>query len=106
MLSTGLAVSVEISDQAHRSLAWVVGPFRVPLELRWVVVHLAKIAGGVPLRLIVEVLRLHVAALAARRHRARVHAVLPELNDRHEAVPAGAVPLLRVRVGARAERRE
>src|SRR5215211_3128241 len=81
----------------------VVRPGSVTLELRRVEVHVAKIAGAVALRLVIEVWRLRVAALAACRHRSRLHAVA-ELHDRDEAVAARAVPFLRVLVRARAER--
>src|SRR4029450_4784742 len=42
-----------------------VGPLGVSLQLVGIEVHLAQVAGGVPLGLIVEVLRRRVAALAA-----------------------------------------
>src|ERR1035438_9802784 len=80
-------------------------PLRVPLELIAVKVHLAQFARAVPLRLIVEVRRRRVPALPAGRHRLGPHAGA-ELHHRHEAVAAGAVPLLRPRVGARSERRQ
>src|SRR5881398_2017676 len=77
----------------------------VALELVAIEVDIAEIAGGVALRFIVEVLGLRMAAFASARDCPGAHAV-PELHHGDEAVPAGAVPLLRAWVGARAERGE
>ena len=77
----------------------------VALELSRIEVHVAQIAGAVALGLIVEMRRRRIAALAAGGDRLRPHPVA-ELDDRDEAVAAGAVHLLRARVGARAERGE
>src|SRR4051812_43120458 len=81
-------------------LARVVGALRVALQLVRIEVHVAQVAGRVAFRLIVEVLRRRVAALAAGADGARLHAVA-ELHDRDEAVAAGAVHLLRPGIGAR-----
>src|SRR5262245_39136430 len=80
-------------------------PLEVALHLRLVEVHLPEIAGRVPRRLIVEMRRLRIAAFSSGRHRSRTHPIA-ELDDRHEAVAAGPVHLLRPVVGARTERRE
>src|SRR4029077_11682954 len=92
-------------QSARESLAGMVLPFDVRLYLRLVEVDLTQIAAGVARRLIVEVRRLRIAALAAGGHRPRAQAVA-ELDDGDEAVAAGAVHLLRPLVGARAERGE
>ena len=76
--------------------------FSMPLQLLGVKVHLAQVAGGVTLGLIVEVLRLDVAAFAAGGDRAGVDLVA-ELDAGDEAVAARAVPFLGVLVGACAE---
>src|SRR5262245_37406959 len=68
-------------------------------------VDLAQIAGRIARRLIAEVLRLRIAALAARADRPRTDAIA-ELDDGDEAVAAGAVHFLGAGIGARAERRE
>src|ERR1035441_2629347 len=78
-------------------------PLRMSLELIAVKVDLPQFARAIPLRLIVEVRRRRVPALAAGRYRLGAHAVA-ELHHRHEAVAAGAIPLLRPRVRARSER--
>src|ERR1019366_570657 len=77
----------------------------VSLELIPIKVDLPQFARAIPLRLIVEVRRRRVPALAAGRYRLGPHAVA-ELHHRHEAVAAGAIPLLRPRVRARSERRQ
>src|SRR5690349_2963184 len=84
----------------------MVGALGVPLQLLRVEIHLAQVAGGVALRLIVEVLRLRIAALAAGRHGARADAVLAELDDGDEAVAARPVHPLRARIRPGAERRQ
>ncbi|MCG3162546.1 MAG: hypothetical protein JMDDDDMK_03813 [Acidobacteria bacterium] len=73
------------------------------LELRAVEIHFAQIARAVPFRLIVEVARRRVAALAAGAHGFGAHR-LAEFDDGHEAVAAGSVPFLRPLVRTRAER--
>src|SRR5215470_5298522 len=78
---------------------------RVPLELILVEVHLAQITARVTSRLIVEVLRFGMPALATRRHRARPH-LIAELDHCNETIAARAVPLFRARIRARAERSE
>src|SRR4051812_11175045 len=75
------------------------------LHLRRPEVHLTQIPRRVALRFVIEMRGARVAALAARRHRDRAHAV-PELDDSDEAVPARPIPLLRARIGSRAKRRE
>src|SRR6185437_9868560 len=77
-------------------------PLRMSLELRPVEVHRAKIPARVARDLVAEVWRRRITALASRRHRSRPHAV-GELHDRYEAVPARAIPFLRVRIGPRTE---
>src|SRR5205823_6642042 len=69
-------------------------------------VDLPQVARRVALCLVVEVLRLRIAALATGAHGARPHAVLPELHHGDEAVAARAVPLLGAGVLPGAERRE
>src|SRR5678816_4246655 len=77
----------------------------VSLQLRGIEVDLAQVAGGVARRLIVEVLRRGVAALAAGRHGSRPDLVA-EFDDGDEAVAADAVHLLHPGRRARAERGE
>ena len=74
----------------------------VPLELRRIEVHVAQISGTVARRLIAEMRRGGVSALAARRHRLGLHAIA-EFDDGDEAVAAGPVHLLRPFVRSRAE---
>src|SRR5881396_2813196 len=74
-------------------------------ELGAVEVHVAQAAGSVALRLVVEMRRTRITALAARGDGLRPHAVA-ELHDGHEAVAARAVPFLGVGIGAGAERRQ
>src|SRR5439155_5119209 len=96
------------ADDANRDsplLARLVASRGVAFELLRVEVHLAQVAARVAGRLVVEVRRVGVAALAARGDRHRVYLVA-ELDDRDEAVAAGAVHPLGARVGPRAERRE
>ena len=73
------------------------------LELRAVEIYLSEIACAVSFRLIIEVRRRWIAALSASRHGPGTHS-LAELNDRHKAVAAGAVNLLRPFVRTRGER--
>src|ERR1035437_6792867 len=80
-------------------------PLRMSLELIPIKVDLPQFARAIPLRLIVKVRRPSVPALPAGRYRLGPHAVA-ELHHRHEAVAAGAIPLLRPRVRARSERRQ
>src|ERR1035438_5482207 len=75
----------------------------VSLELLAVEVDLAQFAGAIAFRLIVEVRRRRMAALAAGRHRPGTHA-FAEFDHGDEAVAAGAIPLFGARVGARGER--
>src|SRR6185503_10543177 len=65
----------EPSNPARVLLARPVLSFRVPLKLFAVEVNVSQVALAVALGLIVEVLRLRVAALAAGRHRLRPHAI-------------------------------
>src|SRR5450759_1806987 len=81
----------------------MVFPLGVSPELRAVEVDLAQFARAVPLGLIVEVRGCRMAALSACRHGPGPHAVA-ELDHGDEAVAAGAIPLLRARVGACRER--
>src|SRR5579883_2685766 len=74
----------------------------VPLQLLAVEVDLAQVAGGVALGLVVEVLRLGMAAFAAAGDGAGAHA-RAEFDYRNEAVAAGPVPFLRAGVRPRAE---
>src|SRR5258706_15405748 len=76
---------------------------RVPGQLCRVEVDVAQVPRAVALRLILEVLRLRIAALAAGRDRLRADLVA-ELDDGDEAVAGVAVHLLCVLVAARAER--
>src|SRR5438445_3115615 len=78
-------------------------PLDVAFELLAIEVHVSQIAGAVSRRLVVEMRRRGVAALAAGRDRSGLHAIA-ELDDRHEAVAGRPVHLLRPFVGARAER--
>src|SRR5690348_11070836 len=80
-------------------------PLRVPRELVPVEVHVAEVAGRIPRRLVVEMLRRRVPALAAGGDGARTNPGT-EFDDGDETVAARAVPLLGVRIRARAERRE
>src|SRR5262245_37208320 len=75
------------------------------LQLVLIEIDVAQSAGGVPLRLVVEVLRARMPALAARCHGLGADTIA-ELYHRDEAVAARPVPLLRLRIGARAERRQ
>src|SRR6516162_6790963 len=78
---------------------------RVPLELIPVEVHFAQIAARIARRLVVEVLRFGMSTFSTRRHRARPH-LIAELDHCNETIAARAVPLLRARIRARAERSE
>ena len=71
------AVLVALRDclPSRASAAGVVLAFGVPLELRTIEVHLAQIARAVAERLVVEVARRGVAALAARTDGPRLHGV-------------------------------
>src|ERR1043166_7274208 len=77
----------------------------VLIDVGAIEVHVAKISGAVPNRLIAEVRRRGIAALATSRHGFCLHTIA-EFDDGDEAVAAGAVHLSRSRVRARAERRE
>src|SRR5688572_4821365 len=86
--------------------AGVVFSLRVPSELVPVEVHLAQVPRCITSGLVVEVLRLRVTTLAARRDRACPHAVAAKLHHRDEAVSAGAIPFLRSVARRCAERRQ
>src|SRR3954470_18160500 len=104
--SRGVAKELRLPTSAFRRLtSRMVGPLRVAGQLLRIEVDVAQAPRAVALRLILEVLRLRIAALAAGRHRLRAHLVA-ELDDRDEAVAGVAVHLLRVLVAARAERSE
>jgi hypothetical protein len=70
----------------------------VPFQLILIEVNLAQVPLDVSFGLIVEVLRLRIAALSTGRYRPRAHAILAKLDYRNEAVPTCAVPLLRARI--------
>src|SRR5262245_13194288 len=78
-------------------------PLDVLLHISAVEPDVAQVAARVALRLVAEVLRLRIAALASGSHCPGAHAIA-ELDHRHEAVAGGAVHLLRAAVGTRAER--
>src|SRR3974390_3516936 len=80
----------------------MVFPFGVVLELIAVEVHFAQVAGGVALGLVVEMLRLGVAAFAASGDCQGMN-LGAEFHYRNEAIPAGTVPFFRARVCARPE---
>src|SRR5690349_25176225 len=104
-MTTVLGMATSNDGPPQPSPPRMIHPLRVPLELRLVEVHRPQIPRRVPLRLILEVRRVGIAALATRRHRARPHAVA-ELDDRNEAVPTRPVPLLRVGIRPSTERGE
>src|SRR6187549_1739106 len=83
----------------------MVAPLRVRFDLRAVEVDVSEITGAVSRRLVVEMWRRGVAALAARGYGLGADAVA-ELDDGDEAVPARSIDLLRSPVRPRAERRE
>src|ERR1700722_12220432 len=85
------------------SASGVILPLGVVLEIGAIEVDLAQIARAVSLRLIVEMRGGRIAALTACGHGLCVDFVA-ELNDRDEAVSAGAVPLLRAGIRASSER--
>src|SRR5687768_10392809 len=87
------------------SFARSVGPLGVAYELVGMEIDLAQVARRVAPGLVVEMGRAGMAALAAGRDRQSPD-TRSELDDRDEAVAAGAVPALRARPGARAERSE
>jgi hypothetical protein len=68
-------------------------------------VHIAQRAHCVMRSLIVEVRRVDMPALAAGSNGTRTHTV-SELDNRDEAIPAGAVPLLCILVWPGAKRSE
>src|SRR6476661_8649216 len=95
LLSRAAAVMASLLFKPKRaSVPWMVRTLSVTDKLGRIEVDLAQISLAVAKRLIVEVLRRRVATLAARRDRARVHAVA-EIDDRDEAVAARTVHLLR-----------
>src|SRR5690348_9667663 len=71
-------------------------------ELVGVEVDRPEVARRVAPRLIAEMARRRVAALAAGSDRPGAHP-RPELDDRDEAVAAGAVPAARARIGTGGE---
>src|SRR5205814_10369035 len=86
-------------------LARMVLPLDMVLDVRAVEVDIPQIPRTVPFRLIVEVRRRGVAALAACGDGLRAH-FFSKLDHGNEAVPARPVPLLCAGVGARSERRK
>jgi hypothetical protein len=74
----------------------------VALELGPIKVNFAQVSRAVPLGLIVEMRRSGMAALAPGSHGSGAHFVA-KVDDRHEAVAARAIPLLRSRISAGAE---
>src|SRR5262245_4776773 len=71
----------------------MIHPLGVTLELRAVEIHISQIARAVTFRLIIEVGRRRIAALAAGGHGFGSHS-LAELDDGDKAVAAGPVNLL------------
>src|SRR3954453_13140977 len=102
---TRSALKRAVVNESNESLSWVVLPLAVPLQLIGIEVDVPQASGAVTLRLILEVLRLRVAALAAGRHRPGLPLVA-ELDHGDEAVAGVAVHLLGIRIAARAERRQ
>src|SRR5512138_3449462 len=88
-----------------RSLSRVVLPLDMAFQLVRVEIDVAQRTGRVPARLVPEMRRRGVAALAAGADGFGAHA-RAELDHRDEAVAAGAVHLLRARIRACAERGE
>src|SRR3954471_4342454 len=80
-------------------------PLDMVLDVRAVEVDVPQIPRTVPFRLIVEVRRRGVAALAACGDGLRAH-FFSKLDHGNEAVPARPVPILCAGVGARSERRK
>src|SRR5665213_2982062 len=105
LVSRSDVVMLMFRIEVRSSAAWVIHALRVAHELRRIEVHVAQIARAVAQRLIVEVFRRRIAALAAGSDGARAHAV-SEVDHGHEAVPARAVQLLRLQRLPRAERCE
>jgi hypothetical protein len=77
-------------------------PLGMAPKVRAVKVDLPQVPRAVPLGLVIEVTRGRIAALAARGNRPGMHPVA-ELDDCDEAIPDGAVPLLRSGVGVRSK---
>ena len=95
---------METSDREY-SASRMVLPLGVFIDLRTIEVNFPQVARAVPFRLIVEVWRFRIAALATRRHGHRAHS-FAEFDHGNEAVSAGAIPLFRPWVRARSERSE
>src|SRR5215469_16626695 len=79
----------------HRVESWMVLPLDMAFELRLVVVHGPQRAHGVVGRLVVEMRRCGIAALAAGGDRPGTH-FGTEFHDRNEAVADIAIPLFGV----------
>src|SRR5206468_1410070 len=98
-----LALLLAMRCGEGESLAGMVLPVDVVLEVGTVEVDVAQIAGTVPFGLIVEVRRRRIAALATGGDSLCAY-FFSELDHGDEAVAAGAVPFLCPWVGARSER--
>src|SRR6187401_2898364 len=103
-LACGVILTSNVPVAFISLLAGLVFALGVTFELIAIEVDVAKFAGCVAIRLIVEVFRAGHAVQAAGGHRLRLH-LITELDHSHEAVAAGAVPFLRAGIRARAERR-
>src|SRR5258707_3406506 len=90
------------SRSCFGSSTGVVPPFDMSLELVAIEVDVAQVAGGIALRLVVEVRRRWIPALTAGGDGSCAH-TLPEFDDGHEAVAACAIPLLRSPIGTGTE---
>src|SRR6185503_5916914 len=90
---------------ARTLLAGMIFALGVSLELIAIEVDIAEVARRIAIGLIVEMLRSGHAVQAACRDGPGLH-LIAKLDDRDEAVAAGAVPLLGSRIRARAERCE
>jgi hypothetical protein len=84
-------IAICATIQAACLTARTIFALRVPFELLRIEVHFTQIPQAVVLRLVVEVPALRMAALAASSNRKRANSV-SELDDRHKAVTAGAIP--------------
>src|SRR2546423_8346313 len=93
LLSLGLTIGERGRGECLGSSAWMIHPLNVSFELRRIKVHVPEISRAVSQRLVVEMRRRRIAALATRGDSPRAHAVA-EFDAGTEAVAAGAVPFL------------
>jgi len=101
--SDGVIVPENPNIAATGLLSWVVGAFRVALELRTIEVDVPQIAGTVALSFVIEMRLSWIAAFAAGSNGFGEY-VVPKLDRGDKTVAARPIPLFCAEVRMRVER--